>query len=65
MIERIRAGVETFAEDQRLLYSVMYIGLRRAIDRLRQPEPAEVYGLESADTPDRQENLDTVYPAAA
>lgn len=66
MIERFKAGAETFVEDQKLLYSVIYIGLKRAIDDFRRPEtPAEVYNLEPVTVPERQENIDTVYPAAA
>ena len=65
MKERLKAGAEMLVEDQRVLYSLMYIGLKRAIGNLRRPEtPAEVYGPEPVSSPARQENIDTVYSAA-
>ncbi|HEY5549888.1 MAG TPA: hypothetical protein VIK37_01645 [Candidatus Saccharimonadales bacterium] len=66
MKERLKAGAETFVEDQKLLYTVIYIGLQRAIETIRRPEvSAEVYELGPISAPQRQETIDTVYPVAA
>ena len=38
MKERLITGAETFVEDQKLLYAVMYLGLKHALSALRSPE---------------------------
>ena len=66
MKERLKTGAETFVEDQKLLYTVMYLGLRRAIGTLRRPEvPAKVYEFEPINQTGHTEDMDTTLPAAA
>lgn len=65
-LKPLKEGAEMFLEDQKLLYTVIYGGLKRAVDTLRRPEPpTAIYELDPISSPEREEDIDTVYPAAA